>query len=172
MTRPRKTGAFLISILAGLSLAAIIAGLVIIGGPQQAREVKHDEALLAELIKSGHFLKCYYAGTKDLPETQAQLRNWHQTEILPKDCRRYNYSIRAPFFKEISYTRLSTRTARLCAIFKHPTPFANRRTDVRPSANTYLSYESSTLAFFGFNKPRATAGEACFEASFSDNGQN
>ncbi len=68
MWTPSESGDWLAVALVGVSVAAIVAGLAIIGGPGKARQVQQDSVRLQALIETAGALNCYSRGVGALPE--------------------------------------------------------------------------------------------------------
>lgn len=96
--------------LAGLALAAVIAGLVLTGGPVQARKERRDETRSDDLMAIARQVECLADTFGALPTEVSA------TEVCP-----FTGRLADPFTgAAYSYTPLNTRSWRLCAVFETP----------------------------------------------------
>lgn len=96
--------------LAGLALAAVIAGLVLTGGPVQARKERRDETRSDDLMAIARQVECLADTSGALPAEVSA------TEVCPFTGRMADPFTGAAY----SYTPLDTRNWRLCAVFETP----------------------------------------------------
>jgi hypothetical protein len=74
MPAPRDKGDWLALALGGVTLAAVIAGFFIVGGPGRARDLKLDARRLEALTQTAAALGCYRRGIGPLPESITDAR--------------------------------------------------------------------------------------------------
>jgi len=148
-----------------VSLAAILGALLIVGGPQQARDERMDSKTFGQMLQTGQMLRCYYAEKGELPlEPRDALR------LTPTDKNKNICKIRTrfgdqTFAKNITYTQPKTGTAKLCADFKRPIKSSNIKVMLQ---GAYISYQEETITAFAFNTPRPASGETCYLADFTN----
>ena len=97
-------------LIGGLVAAAIVAGLMVTGGPIAARAEKRDMARLADLRELQSFVTCRYDLDDALPDTLATDERCADT--LPMT----DPVTDAPYV----YEKTSATSYRLCATFERP----------------------------------------------------
>lgn len=141
--------------LAVIVAGACIAGLVITGGPGQARKEKEDAARLAAVSQTAYALACYQQAKGEIPEDLAQVDaalDDAATGIRePGRCLDARIAADPVTGAPFRLQRAGTGVTHICATFaaKHDadeTVFSPVRTGVIP----------------GLNEARPAAGEHCF----------
>jgi len=145
-------------LVAGVSiaamLAAIVAGLMSVANPIDARAYRLDAARLNNMVDLAIAANCVRSATGDTPETTIALRQaLREHPELRGDCD----DLRADFELDpaIVYRRIDKRSIELCAQFQRPSPATMER-----ERNTYWSRRRARVP--ELNEPRAEAGRNCF----------
>ena len=155
MWTPRESGDWLAVALAGVAMAAIVAGLAIIGGPGKAREVQQDGVRLQALIETAGALNCYRRGVGPLPEDMDTVRvaiaDPGSQARLAAGCSNAEWKddpiTGAPF--EIH--PVDDKHAEICAVFARPGSGQER--------GFYLGVPA---AYVDYATPRPEAGRFCY----------
>lgn len=163
LTRRNDVGLLLAAGLAAVSIGAIIAGLMLVGGPGKARDEKADDRLLTDLITIASQIECFVESSGSLPASLEELYAVVKVEPWNRptdECQNIRQVDEARALEAISYSLLSGQEARLCARFKRSSPA------VPPSGSTLIYYPrgTDTSAFdrFGFGQDREHGGEQCY----------
>lgn len=134
MWRPSEAADWLAAALVLVAAASVVSGLILVGGPGQARQEREDAARLAALIDTAQALNCYRRGIGSLPEDVGRIRAAIEDPASParrgKGCHDATWR-RDPISGEpFELERVDDQTARLCAVFAHagvPVPDGYRR---------------------------------------------
>ena len=155
MWTPRESGDWLAVALAGVAMAAIVAGLAIIGGPGQARDVQQDEARLRALEETAMALNCYRRGIGPLPENMQGVRSAigdsGSAARLAEGCRNARWQDDPISGEAFEIVRVDERQAQICAVFARP---GNRQ----PSR----AYYGAGADYIDLAAPRPEAGRFCY----------
>jgi len=155
MWTPRETGDWLAVALVGVALAAIVAGLAIIGGPGQARAVQQDEARLQALAETAMALNCYRRGIGPLPEDMKSVRSAigdsGSAARFAAGCRNVQWQEDPISGEAFEIVRVDDGQAQICAVFARA---GNRR-----PARFYLGGGAD---YIDLAAPRPEAGRFCY----------
>ncbi|WP_340693450.1 hypothetical protein [Hyphomonas sp.] len=124
MWTPRESGDWLALALVGVSVAAIVAGLAIIGGPGQAREMQQDDARLEALAETAMALNCYRRGIGPLPDdiesVRAAIDDSGSAARLATGCRNAQWQDDPISGEPFEIVRVDDGQAQICAVFSRP----------------------------------------------------
>ncbi|MFT5774580.1 hypothetical protein [Hyphomonas sp.] len=155
MWTPRESGDWLAVALVGVAVAAIVAGLAIIGGPEQAREVQQDEARLQALAETALALNCYRRGTGPLPDDMQSVRSAigdsGSAARLATGCRNARWRDDPISGEAFEIVRVDDLQAQICAVF------------ARSGSRDYgRSYVEMGDYYIDSATPRPEAGRSCY----------
>jgi hypothetical protein len=86
MTHKRNLGPVLALVGAGIALAAVIAGFIIVGGPGDARDRRLDEMTSQRVLAIARVAQCAYSTSRTAPATlDAALKARGRLSTDPKD---------------------------------------------------------------------------------------
>ena len=103
--------------LIGIAVAAVVVGLIAIGGPQSARETRRDAQRLDDLDDIRSFIECFARATDQTVPGSLEGHDICNWEVPYRD----------PFSKEpYEYVKLSDTAYRLCATFDNPQRLVDR----------------------------------------------
>lgn len=155
-TSKLNLGTLLAGGLVLISAAAVIAGLVIVGSPQKARDNKRDNNLLQALVISSRTLQCYKQNfgslTEDPQEMIAALNALPSTknDANKNRCTHADWPDDPIAGADVSYRDLNEETFEICGNFLLPDP-------KMPESGNH-----SNNILIGLNTPRQSAGEHCY----------
>ncbi len=144
--------------LVGIVLAAVVAGLVVTGGPGEARRMKEDQLRETALLSTASALVCLQKAGVEVPEDQPQREAvWKEYRSTAQD-KCFNGNLRADPITEAPFPlkRENGRATQICANFA-----TKRKQDGAP-----FTYGSPT-ALPALGERRDTAGEHCFDINYS-----
>jgi hypothetical protein len=155
MWTPRESGDWLAVALVGVAVAAIVAGLAIIGGPGKARGVQQDEARLQALAETAMALNCYRRGIGPLPENMQGVRSAigdsGSAARLAEGCRNARWQDDPISGEAFEIVRVDERQAQICAVFARP-----------GSGQPGRSYYGFGADYIDLATPRPEAGRFCY----------
>lgn len=174
MTRQRNLGPVLALAGAGIALAAVIAGFLLVGGPGDARDKRLDEATEDRIADAVRMAQCAYYITGAAPAA------FEEARATPVDGREWNLPIVCNSFNEDS-GRKSARTAaqpespgdvtyqatdndsiRVCGNFRRPADMADEE--------RYSRGRGDVLALFpSLREDRPQAGVHCYAIDLLEN---
>ncbi len=159
----------IVSWVSGLVMAlAIIGGLLIIGGPGQARAEKQDNARLKAMSETAYAISCYSDNVGALPEDSAPIKTQVEkaTSVITssKKCKNLNWETDPVSDKEFEYIRVEDHEFQLCAVFARPSSDKGGYGKYRHVTGNYAF--DSVLS--GMDKPRPNAGRHCYTAKYWD----
>jgi len=136
---------------------SIGAGLMLIGGPGEARAEKNDRAKMKALKSTAAAIACYAKNIGDLPESFEPILQAVENSTSgihdSKKCRRVNWETDPISGDEFEYRRKSKNSFELCAVFE-------RADDPNSSADSSFSTNNDVL--IGIRKTRTEAGRQCY----------
>lgn len=153
-SRDMALGAGLVAIV----LAAIVAGLLVTGGPGEARRMKEDQLRETALLSTAGALVCLQKAGVEVPEDQArQEAVWKEYRSTAQD-KCFNADLRADPITETPFPlkRQDGRVTQICATFA-----TKRKQDSAP-----FTYGAPT-ALPTLGERRDKAGEHCFGLNYS-----
>ena len=125
MWTPSESGDWLAVALVGISVAAIVAGLAIIGGPGKAREVQRDQIRLNALVGTAEALNCYSRGVGSLPEdlqvVRVAIADSGSPARLAKGCNNAAWKDDPVTGAPFDILPIDDQHAQICAVFERPT---------------------------------------------------
>lgn len=166
MTRRRNLGVWMLAGLAGICITAVIAALLIVGGPGQARDEAFDKDVQRSLLSANWGLICFYEQNASLPESLSDLETWTGLGSRKDDCRSDYSRVRTTELASLRYERRSDSHARVCADFKRKSPPWARRNQLRSQGIYWGNYPPEGVGLAGLTLPRADGGEHCYEGNF------
>jgi len=117
----------IVAIVSGVAVvAAIIAGLVTVGGPGEARDQRLDDAHYLAIGQIATAAQCLYAETGALPATVVEVRTQlanHSFGSRELECA----SLRADVESAVSYDVAAPDQINICAEFRRPSPPLDRQ---------------------------------------------
>ena len=146
--------------LAGVIIAACIAGIAITGGPGEARKEREDLARQQALSETA--LACYQQAFGEIPEDLTIVEN--ELAHVTSEARQQDACAQAKIRKDpvsdehFRLERQDGSVTRICA------EFATGHSDA--PYNSYR-YAPSRAVILDLDKPRETAGEYCYELNLS-----
>jgi type II secretory pathway pseudopilin PulG len=149
--------------LVAIILAACIAGVVITGGPGEARKQKEDQARLQVVSTTALALACYYQARGEIPEDLSIVQE--ELSHPTSDARQQDYCSTAEYRKDpftgedFRLIREGSNVTHICA------DFATAALDDQAS---FLPFPVATNSVVpDIAAPRPTAGEHCFELNLA-----
>lgn len=144
--------------LAVIVVAAIVAGLVVTGGPGEARRMKEDQLREAALASTANVLVCLQKAGVEIPEAPEQLEAAWKQYRSSAEVTCFNGELRADPITDTPFAlkRQDGRVAQICAVFA-----TRRKQDDGP----LIFRETNALPSLGDR--RDTAGEQCFDLNYS-----
>ncbi|MEZ6028885.1 MAG: hypothetical protein R3C46_03955 [Hyphomonadaceae bacterium] len=142
MSQKRNLGPILALTGGGIAIAAVIAGFIVIGGPDQTRDRRLDEMTedrVADLVRT---VQCAYFANGEAPDTIEQVSvsvtEWPRR--LPIVCNRFDEiearqsgrTAAEPIEPgDVTYQKVSKDSVRVCAIYRLPTIAAGKERQPR-----------------------------------------
>lgn len=148
--------------LVGVIIAASIAGIVITGGPGEARREREDLARQQALSETALALACYQQAFGEIPEDLTIVEN--ELVHVTSEARQQDACSQAGIRKDpvsdehFRLERQDGSVTRICA------DFATGNSDA--PYNSYR-YAPARAVILDLDKPRETAGEYCYELNLS-----
>lgn len=156
---------------AGLALvivAALVAGLVVAGGPGEARKQKEDSLREGALMETAAALVCLQQAGRDIPEDSAALKTeWESLmagEAIDGKC--YQGAVRDDPITDTPFPleREDGKVVRICADFSTGRKFPDRY--AQPGHAMYGLEEAPLLP--GLRDARPAQGRHCFRINYDD----
>jgi len=156
-----KTNAILGWGAGGVMVASIIGGLLLIGGPGEARAKKEDAAILQAIQKTAKTISCYSDNIGALPEEITEIKSSYDDNSSAfkssKRCRNLGWASNPVSQKEFEYNRLEDDAFELCAEFAYGS-------DGSEQYSSYGYYPTQNNILIEADKPRTDAGRHCYSA--------
>lgn len=117
----------IVAIVSGVAvIAAIVAGLVTVGGPGEARDQRFDDVRYQAIGEIATVARCYYDENGALPATIEDARDYSAgIAFSERTCARV--TLRPDPEGTISYSVAGPAQLNLCAQFRRPSPSPDRR---------------------------------------------
>ena len=140
---------------------ASVAGLLVIGGPQKARNVRIDQAILNTISVNSKWLACHYSIESDLPTSLDELSDWsiNQASHIDPTGACSGLYVRQDRTRnvDLEYQVLAKNNYELCANFRLPS-----------GGYAEPAYQVRDAAMPGLYRERTLAGRHCFTATLSE----
>jgi len=137
--------------VAAVIIAAIIGGLMMVGGPSKARDQKIDANRLQNMQFTARVISCYADDNNGLPASvdtiKAALKNNAITRGKKQQCRNLKWGTDRVTKAEFEYNRLDKSSFELCGVFARPASKKNikQRPVYNAGRNTILDTNVSRL---------------------------
>lgn len=140
-----------VAIVSGIAVvAAIIAGLLIVGGPGDARDQRLDDAHYEAIGEIATAAQCVYARTGVLPPSIEEARRSVADMSVDEDaCHRA--LLRRELDEAVDYEAVQPNRINLCAEFRRPSPPLDRQ-----------SLQAYADRFPELAEPRTEIGRRCY----------
>ncbi len=171
MTGKRDLGPIIALAGGALTLVAVIAGFIIIGGPGDARDRRLDEMTMQHVSALANGVECARRLSGKMPETPSDIIDSVSINRLSAEaagCGTFIYEgerlLRG--WQSLEYEVLQDRNVRICAVFVRPSPsFSNELITVHgPDLSWRYGFRELDVA-------RQSAGRHCYEIAIPDYGQ-
>lgn len=149
--------------LVAIILAACIAGVIVTGGPGEARREKEDLARLQAISTTALALACYYQANGNIPEDLSVVKEEmsHATSSARQKDYCTSVELRTDPFsgEDFRLIREGGEVTHICADFA---------TDAPIRVTSYLPFQAAVNAIVpDLDAPRPEAGEQCFELNLT-----
>ena len=149
--------------VAAIIIAAIIGGLMMVGGPSKARDEKIDAKRLSNMQQTAHVISCYVDNETDVPQTSQPAKTaFTERTIFPQvsdkgrtNCASLKWETDPVTKEEFEFNRLGENSFELCAVFI-------RKSNAR--GGQYRSVYNRNRNVLDTTKPRENAGRHCYSA--------
>lgn len=146
--------------VAAVIIAAIIGGLLMVGGPIKARDHKIDAKRLSNMHKTARVISCYADDNDDLPLTSTPARKALATSSISSGkkqrCRNLSWEVDPVTKTEFEYNRLGPQSFELCGVF-------TRKGDSH-SGQKRPVYNANNRNVLDTNPSRESSGRFCYSA--------
>ena len=149
--------------LVAVIIAACVAGVVITGGPGEARKQKEDIARMEALSRTSIALACYYQAKGNIPEDLSIVEE--ELSHVTSDARQQDYCSMAEMRKDpisgkpFRLKREGRSVTHICADFATADP---------DNSSGYVPFPVAAGNIIpDYNKPRLEAGEYCLELNLA-----
>ena len=162
MTSKANLTAFIPWIGGAVVIAAIVAGYLTVGSPDDARAYQLDDLRMQTMNAMANVARCAYTATDTLPGSIQELRTTARTLASSERC----LAVRAqPGLLDetngVSYARDDASHIQLCAAFARPTRPDPNRNALDPSMAFLSGY------FPELDERRSAAGRHCFHIAIT-----
>ena len=146
--------------VAAVIIAAIIGGLLMVGGPVKARDHKIDAKRLSNMHKTARVISCYADDNDDLPQTSAPAREALASRSISSGktqrCKNLTWDVDPVTQTEFEYNRLGPQSFELCGVFA--------RTGDSQSGQKRPVYNVNNRDVLDTKPPRESSGRFCYSA--------
>lgn len=149
--------------VAAIIIAAIIGGLMMVGGPSQARDEKIDAKRLSNMQQTARVISCYAHNENDVPQTSQPAKTaLDERNIIPRlsangrpNCASLKWETDPVTKEEFEFQRISKNSFELCAVFI-------RKGNSRRGQNRTVYNRNRNV--LDTTQPRERAGRHCYSA--------
>ena len=107
--------------VAAVIIAAIIGGLLMVGGPGKARDQKIDAKRLSNMHMTARVISCYALDNDGLPQNSATAKKALESRSIKagekQRCRNLKWEVDPVTEEEFEYKRLEQKSFELCGVF-------------------------------------------------------
>lgn len=165
MTSKRNFGPVLALTGAGIAIAAVIAGFVLVGGPGDARDRRLDDLTMSWITQGLQLAHCVYNATGKAPATIEEAHSMRAVPANPIDPPRFCGRGEPPLNSRLhtgdqpaapgdaTYRAINSNRVRLCGNFRRP---------FLPERDGNEGYSPYQLSYPQLGQPRP-AGIHCFD---------
>jgi len=139
--------------------AAIIAGLIMVGGPGKARDQKIDAKRLNNMQMTARIISCYADYNEGLPETITPAKQALGTGNLSRKdqrCLNLKWETDPVSGTEFEYKRLGEYSFELCGVFA--------REGLEQDRQRGMAYYNTRIGVLDTHKIRESSGRYCYSA--------